>query len=649
MNVLVYSGPEVLQTSLNYTLITLRSILLPHYSVQPITLQTLSAQPWSAACALLVFPRCRDPFISPASKLIQNYVEGGGSFLALGTGAQCTPRRLAQDTLSFSSSSFQQPPLRFYDATSNSYIYPSLTSTRDNIIPKVAELKDSDGAVVQGFYEIGTNEFEGFEGSQGASVLARYAESGRKNAISGVIFNVGNGGIALWGPSLEYPLVEEPASELLASLLSTDKINAADKIRSKLLRNSLLQLGIQLPSEPENPIARPLPQFLISTPSNPTIVSQIIDAIATPLPGSQLSVFEDTNDTFHFHQLAESTALLEETRKAVCIPSDPSTWQPKQIITCPNGELPSRKDTPIFDLELYFKTLEAARKREGCSYADDSWGLGEALLYGEAVTSTQTMLDKNPRLLSSLPIPLLSLASYQLAGRGRGSNIWLSPAGCLQFSILYRVSLTKLPASKLVFIQYLFALAVVEAFHEDTIMGKKGDRIHLKWPNDVYALVGAGEEKKKIGGILVSTNFLAGNVDIVIGCGLNILNPPPITSASQLLSVEERSTLSIERTAATIMAKFESMWITFLKEYGSFDSFMNLYLKHWLHSDQLVTLTTTTPHTQVRITGITSDHGLLRTVPERTGWSPLENERYIDLQPDGNSFDLMTGMIKTKT
>lgn len=75
------------------------------------------------------------------------------------------------------------------------------------------------------------------------------------------------------------------------------------------------------------------------------------------------------------------------------------------------------------------------------------------------------------------------------------------------------------------------------------------------------------------------------------------------------------------------------------------------------YSDQLVTLTTTTIPTSVRITGITLDHGLLRTVPERksltnpyfSSSSGREGqEEYIDLQPDGNSFDLMAGMIKAK-
>lgn len=69
-------------------------------------------------------------------------------------------------------------------------------------------------------------------------------------------------------------------------------------------------------------------------------------------------------------------------------------------------------------------------------------------------------------------------------------------------------------------------------------------------------------------------------------------------------------------------------------------------------SDQLVTLTTVDPPVPVRIVGITHDHGLLRTIPERTGWGRSvrhgADDEYIDLQPDGNSFDIMAGLIKAK-
>ena len=102
-----------------------------------------------------------------------------------------------------------------------------------------------------------------------------------------------------------------------------------------------------------------------------------------------------------------------------------------------------------------------------------------------------------------------------------------------------------------------------------------------------------------MGSVSVNTSSSGGNVDVVIGegflftltpllnsklgCGLNILNPSPITSISQLLP-HGKDSLSIENTAAAIMATFESMWTVFIQNRGSFEPFMDLYLERWLHS-----------------------------------------------------------------
>jgi biotin--protein ligase len=67
------------------------------------------------------------------------------------------------------------------------------------------------------------------------------------------------------------------------------------------------------------------------------------------------------------------------------------------------------------------------------------------------------------------------------------------------------------------------------------------------------------------------------------GCGLNVLNLPPITSLAQL-QPGVQAKLSVEKTAAVILAKFESMWTVFAQNSGSFAPFMDLYLKRWLHS-----------------------------------------------------------------
>lgn len=72
----------------------------------------------------------------------------------------------------------------------------------------------------------------------------------------------------------------------------------------------------------------------------------------------------------------------------------------------------------------------------------------------------------------------------------------------------------------MVFIQYLFALAVVEACRDEKVLGERvGSKVRIKWPNDLYADFGVDgkEEFKKVGGILVNTSFEDGNVNIIVG------------------------------------------------------------------------------------------------------------------------------------
>ena len=99
-----------------------------------------------------------------------------------------------------------------------------------------------------------------------------------------------------------------------------------------------------------------------------------------------------------------------------------------------------------------------------------------------------------------------------------------------------------------------------------------------------------------------------------IGCGLNVLNQPPILSLFQI-DPRPNSKLTMENMAATIMSIFGRMWGEFM-EARSFEPFMELYLERWIHSyvtrslhthilislyfqsvhsDQLVTLDTVTP------------------------------------------------------
>lgn len=92
--VLVYSGPGVSPLSLSHTLLTLRLLLLPHYTVQPAAPDLLADQPWEPSCALLVVPGGRDiPYVDEltdkrhVTHRIREYVEHGGRFLGICAGA----------------------------------------------------------------------------------------------------------------------------------------------------------------------------------------------------------------------------------------------------------------------------------------------------------------------------------------------------------------------------------------------------------------------------------------------------------------------------------------------------------------------------------------------------------------------------------
>lgn len=104
-------------------------------------------------------------------------------------------------------------------------------------------------------------------------------------------------------------------------------------------------------------------------------------------------------------------------------------------------------------------------------------------------------------------------ADEQVAGRGRSSHQWQSPAGCgVYVSVLLRPSIA--PGDAL-----WFSLAAGLAAHRavEQVTTLKAD---LRWPNDL--MLG----RKKFGGILTEMNAEATRVrHMVIGIGLNVLHP----------------------------------------------------------------------------------------------------------------------------
>ncbi|KAF5389954.1 hypothetical protein D9757_003565 [Collybiopsis confluens] len=726
VNILIYSGPEVVASALKSSLTHLARILLPNYTIQPVSSAVLLTQPWTANCNILIVPALKAAsehggLPTSISGIVNDFVDAGGEVLCLNAAARVISKRAGAPS---SANQFA-----FVDRTTGTTFVPvslpsSSLSQRDQTTRRVRSQGTTD--TLEGIVEGSLPQFT-FEGVDASNankmdVLAKATEQDGER-IAALRCQVGGGYVSFWAPGPENLAEDDeqhPANRSPSAKPSKPDATPPFPSRLLLLRYCLERLGLKLPHPTAGPISRPLPQIILSTPDKPGLLEAVmgnlgmnnlgIDATGAP------AVFEDAENTLQFHPYEEGIMILRQMRSEIptatypIVPSPPgspssltgseqSNDAVKHMIVCPSGMIPALDDTPLFNLRTYFDLLRAARTREGCRR--DVAGFGETMIYGQVVSSTQTMFDKNPRLLSSIPpsVSIVSLGSHQLSGRGRGANAWISPQGCLQFSLLIpKVPLSPhssyarnasssslippayIPPAKLVFIQYLFALAVVDACRTDAVIGAElGQRVRIKWPNDIYVYYGGGKaERVKIGGILVSTLFAPGakEADIVIGCGLDVLCRHPLFSLLRVGAPTLSTTfkdpacassmepvlkdLTMEGTLAAILGKFEKMWNTFLSSGGDFEPWLRMYQDRWLHGDQLVKLTTVDPPMMVRICGITLDHGLLRTLPEpghgrggggyggAYGYGSRTSAGYIDLQPDGNSFDLMAGLIKVK-
>lgn len=681
MNVLVYNGQGVSQTSLAHTLSALRALTHPHLSVRTVSAATLAKQPWAPTCALLVLPGGRDlPYITALSEhtpsandAIKSYVARGGRFLGICAGAYYASRAIQWETGRPGFEVSGERPLAFYPGTSTGCVFPGFEyqSERGARIVRLA-LEDQDGAEPVDVYYNGGGEFVDAEAlaADGVRVVARYTQDGAQGKVAAVSCRVGQGTALLWACHPEYPLVAEPCTTVIAEGrdyelgLSAEKLAAAESRRWTFLRASLTQLGIRV-GEPTAPLvpSAPLPYVLAS--SSDAYTKRVADALAPLL--NENGMLRDRHNAVHFRQPSSSAqlaALIEDARSnpnplPAAPPEETSAEDEDKIpvyLAASNLDQVRDEHTPCFSVQRYFKSLATHRR----STPSSGWGLGDVLLYSEAVESTQTLLDKNPALCAALPAPLVALATHQLAGRGRGGNAWVSPRGSLMFSALLRVSLAALPAQRLALVQYLFSIAVVEACRA-VLPDDARSTVRIKWPNDIYAAPEEGDifdpkVTRKLGGVLVSTNFRGGEVDLIIGSGLNVLNDLPTTSLVSLAPNASalRETLRIEDLAASLLTRFDTLFAEFIAARGSFEPFMVRYLRYWLHSDQEVTITTTDPPTRVRIAGLSPDYGLLRTVPVDKASAPQSSNPfardagYIDLQPDGNSFNMFAGLIRLK-
>lgn len=264
-----------------------------------------------------------------------------------------------------------------------------------------------------------------------------------------------------------------------------------------------------------------------------------------------------------------------------------------------------------FNTEEYFAHLRTKK-------------LGQVLIYSDVMASSHNVLD-GPGLLHGLAV----IPRQQTQGTGRSNNVWLSPPGCAMFSMQLHIDLKSQLGKHLPLIQHIVAISIVlavKSFNADIDLA-------IKWPNDLYV-----NGNIKLGGIIVTSSILSTFETQMavcnIGVGMNLNNEHPTTCLNSIFSSSQSPLLSYEQYFALVFNHLEQLME------GDFEDIYDLYYKHWLHTNVSVTVVSERGEAQqAKIIGI-DDFGFLNVRSE---------EGYIfSVRPDGNTFDMLNGLIAPK-
>ncbi|EGV63058.1 biotin holocarboxylase synthetase [Yamadazyma tenuis] len=662
MNVLVYSGPGTTTESVKHCLESLRIHLSPYYAVVTVGEKSLLNDPWQLKTKALVIPGGADTpycnsFNGAGNRLITNFVRKGGKFIGFCAGGYYAAARCEFEAGTANEVSGSRE-LGFFPGTCvgtayKGFVYNSHEGARITPISVSGSL-DCPPTVFN--YYNGGGVFANADKLSNVEVLGRYTEDLDTPPEAGnaavVYCRVGKGGALLTGCHPEFgPIAgnsssygsREPSPHGQAILGS---LQPHDGDRNIFLKACLAKLGLQVNSESSIPTITPIHILSLLDPSK-TI--KMVETMKTKLDFIG-DTFEDTVDTFHLHGPHEVVERPDDGTHLILHVSD----------------APDSKDTPYFNTTKYFEALQTLYDT---NHVKDGQ-FGQIIGYGEVVTSTSSLLDKNSKWLPYVPHGFVMCATTQVAGRGRGGNVWVNPKGVMAQSVVFRVNPKN--ARSIVTLQYVLGLALVESImnygctEPGTGAGYEEMPVKLKWPNDIYALKpeffnefgdhhspttidGTDEKYAKVSGALVNSQFIDGKFHLVWGAGVNLANEAPTTSLNLILAklnqirakrgLQPLPLYEHEVLLAKIMFTVNQFYSVF--EHSGMTPFLPLYYKRWFHSDQVVTVTSDGTTRKCRIQGITEDNGLLVVVDQ-------SSKEKLELQPDGNSFDIFKGLVYRK-
>ncbi|XP_026841068.1 biotin--protein ligase isoform X1 [Drosophila persimilis] len=260
--------------------------------------------------------------------------------------------------------------------------------------------------------------------------------------------------------------------------------------------------------------------------------------------------------------------------------------------------------------------------------------IGRLVIYAPIVSSSMHVINTLELINGLAVLPL-----QQTAGMGRSNNQWLSPLGCAMFSLQLHIAMDSPLGSRLPLIQHLIGAAIVNTLRGHPTYGVLD--ISLKWPNDIYA-----HGSNKIGGLIVNTTLQGSQAIVNIGSGINLNNSKPTLCINDMIREHNNNAASLNKLPLLQYEQFIAMIFNEIErllaeiQNGDFESFYALYYSLWLHSEQTVKICLQNEQEKdAEIIGI-DDFGFLKV--------KLPTGTIETVQPDGNSFDMLKGLIVPK-
>ncbi|CAD6192008.1 unnamed protein product [Caenorhabditis auriculariae] len=330
--------------------------------------------------------------------------------------------------------------------------------------------------------------------------------------------------------------------------------------------------------------------------------------------------------------LAEFDSILEEItgiRYGEKIGGWPKVFLRKAEIAEEEG-LPT-PSTSLLPIEIH------SRKKppQGCSFNFDAFfdklkcKLGKVVLHVPVATTTMDVCSSICDAIPSLE-NVLVVADHQTKGRGRGGNEFLSPTGVAMFTFAFRIPRRSRLGSSLSIIQHVFCVALVEAAHR--LSGEEHFPLRIKWPNDFYF-----NRSHKVGGMLAAVNTRDDGFLISIGAGINVWNEKPTVCLNDMLPKDSENKINVEELIAESLNRFQ-YWMTDFENNGG-ERFRRKYYEYWLHNYEEVYLQDIGEKVMIR--GLDENGFLEVRSKENSG-------KVFSITDDGNTFDMMKGLIRQK-